>query len=75
MIELFDNQNFRRVHNSREAALILGISYSKLTKDRIFGRGPKFIRLGKRVVYRPEDLELYLSQNLHQSTSEYQNDP
>lgn len=57
--------------DTRWAAKYLNVSYSKLTKDRVHGCGPVFIKLGKRIVYRQEDLDAFLEQNAHSSTSEY----
>lgn len=66
-----DHDKEKKCGDTRWAADYLNLSYSKLTKDRVHGRGPAFIRLGKRIVYRKEDLDLFLEQNVHSSTSEY----
>ena len=38
------------------------------------GRGPRFLKAGRgrtaRIFYRPEDIERWISDNLHQSTSD-----
>jgi hypothetical protein len=39
-----------------EAAKYLGLSASTLSKLRVFGGGPKFHKLGRRVVYDTRDL-------------------
>lgn len=56
---------------SQQAADLIGISASTLAKLRLSGEGPKFLKLGKRVAYRPSDLEAWQSQRVYQSTSEY----
>jgi len=43
-----------------EAARALGISKSTLDKMRCEGRGPRYLRVGKRCFYRPADLDAYL---------------
>src|SRR5438445_213494 len=44
-----------------EAAQYLGISASTLSKLRVFGGGPKFHKLGRRVVYDTRDLDGWFS--------------
>ena len=43
--------------NIREAAAYLGLSASNLNKLRITGTGPRFLKLGRRVLYDCRDLE------------------
>ncbi|WP_242899332.1 helix-turn-helix transcriptional regulator [Stenotrophomonas maltophilia] len=42
------------------AAERLGLSKSTLDKMRCEGRGPRYLRVGKRCFYRPADLDAYL---------------
>ena len=53
------------------AADRLGLSASTLAKMRLYGTGPAYSNLGRRVLYRPEDLEAWISANRFHSTSEY----
>lgn len=55
----------------KEAANRLGLSASTLNKWRTQGRGPRFVKLGKAVCYRPADLDAWVSEQLKSSTSEY----
>ena len=55
----------------QQAADLIGISASTLAKLRLSGDGPSFLKLGKRVAYRPQDLEDWISQRVFRSTSEY----
>lgn len=57
--------------NTHEAAAYVGLSYSTLTKLRLTGGGPPFIKLGARVVYRISDLDAWLESRKQTSTSEY----
>lgn len=41
-----------------------------LEKMRIQGRGPAFIKLGRKVVYAEESLEAYLTEQRRTSTSQ-----
>ncbi len=59
------------VLNAGETAKRLGLSISTLAKMRLYGTGPVYSKLGRRVVYRLEDLERWIEQNRFQSTSEY----
>ena len=56
----------------REAATYLRVSKSYLDKLRVYGGGPRFLRLGKRkVLYRRSDLDAWLARRSFDSTSEY----
>jgi hypothetical protein len=56
--------------SSPEAASYLGISPSTLSKRRVFGGGPTFLKQGRRVVYDVRDLETYLERCRRSSTSD-----
>lgn len=57
--------------NAAQAAERLNLSVSTLAKKRLSGSGPAYAKLGRRVVYRIEDLDAWVAQNRYQSTSEY----
>jgi predicted DNA-binding transcriptional regulator AlpA len=52
------------------AAHYLGISPSTLAKLRLTGNGPVYCKLGRRVVYRREDLEAWLESRVARNTSD-----
>ena len=51
------------------AAAWLGLSPRTLDRFRVEGRGPKFVKLGKRIFYLEADLREYVEGNRRQSTS------
>ena len=53
------------------AAAKLGLSTSTLAKMRLYGNGPIYSKLGRRVLYRLEDLEAWVAAHRYRSTSEY----
>ncbi len=53
-----------------EAAEILRLSQPHLEKMRIYGRGPRFVRLGRAIRYRRADLLAWIEASLIGSTSE-----
>jgi predicted DNA-binding transcriptional regulator AlpA len=53
-----------------EAARFLGLSGRTLEKHRIYGTGPRYSKLGGRVVYRVEDLQAWVAQGAKASTSD-----
>lgn len=62
-----DNDDPRCIANrclrSNDAAHVLGVAPGTLANWRGCGRGPRYVRLGRRVVYRIEDLEAYLDEH------------
>lgn len=53
-----------------EAARFLGLSGRTLEKHRTFGTGPAYRKIGGRVVYRLEDLQLWAEAGARTSTSD-----
>lgn len=47
-----------------------GLSMSLLEKMRVTGTGPRYCKLGRRVVYRIADLDEWMNTRIVRSTSE-----
>jgi predicted DNA-binding transcriptional regulator AlpA len=62
--------NFSKYMKPPQAAAYLQVSKSALAKKRVYGDGPKFVRWGRAVRYRREDLDAYMAARLVRSTSE-----
>ena len=64
------NATYAELINEEHASTILKVSTRTLQAWRVRGCGPKFRKLGRAVRYRLEDLETFVNENVHQSTSE-----
>lgn len=53
-----------------EAARFVSLSIRTLEKHRIYGTGPRYSKLGGRVVYRLEDLQAWVELGTKASTSD-----
>jgi predicted DNA-binding transcriptional regulator AlpA len=53
-----------------EASRFVGLSIRTLEKHRIYGTGPRYSKLGGRVVYRVEDLQAWVERGAKASTSD-----
>jgi hypothetical protein len=53
----------RKMLPTADAAAYCGSSASTFAKYRLFGGGPIFCRLGRRVVYDPSDLDAWIAEN------------
>ena len=53
-----------------EASRFVGLSIRTLEKHRIYGTGPRYSKLGGRVVYRLEDLQAWVESGAKASTSD-----
>ena len=60
----------QRYLRTPEAARIVGLSIRTLEKHRIYGTGPRYSKLGGRVVYRLEDLQDWVESGAKASTSD-----
>ena len=59
-----------KVVSARVAARYVGLSVSTLAKLRLNGNGPTYCKLGRRVVYRPADLDQWLQSRTTRDTSD-----
>jgi predicted DNA-binding transcriptional regulator AlpA len=59
-----------KVLTAKEAAKLVGLSESTLAKLRLNGNGPVYCKLGRRVVYRPSDLDQWLQSRTTRDTSD-----
>lgn len=59
-----------KVLSAELAARFVGLSESTLAKLRLNGNGPIYCKLGRRVVYRPADLEQWLQSRTTRDTSD-----
>jgi hypothetical protein len=59
-----------KLENVNQAAERLGVSVSYMNKMRLVGGGPRFIKMGARVLYDPADLAAWLDAQKRSSTSE-----
>lgn len=53
-----------------EAAEALGISQSYLNKLRCTGGGPRYAKVGRRVIYSNDELDAWLASRRRRSTSD-----
>lgn len=53
---------------NQDAARYIGVRPATLNNWRSQGRGPAFVKLGARVVYRRSELDRFLAANTRQST-------
>jgi hypothetical protein len=58
----------------QEAAADRRVSKSYLDKLRVYGGGPKFLRFGRKILYPKTELDLWASERLFGSTSEYRDE-
>lgn len=58
------------IKSVQQAADALNVSVSTMNKWRVSGCGPAFCKLGRRVGYRDEDLQAFVSKGIRQSTSQ-----
>ena len=57
--------------SEKEAARLLDVSVHKLQKDRRQGSPLPFVKVGRSVKYRKQDIENYIEQQMFSSTSQY----
>jgi excisionase family DNA binding protein len=54
----------------KQAAEYIGIAKSTLDKMRVAGGGPRFIKIGKRVLYDKADLDAWIEAQKRRSTAD-----
>ncbi len=63
-------ETMMRLLSADEASVYLGIPKATLAKMRWAGKGCRFVKLGRKVYYRPADLDEWVAANERSSTSE-----
>ncbi|MBI1212972.1 MAG: helix-turn-helix domain-containing protein [Alphaproteobacteria bacterium] len=63
-----ENDKLLRVHHAAE---LLGLSASTLSKWRVTGGGPEFIKVGRRVLYQREAIDRFIADKVMPHTSRY----
>jgi predicted DNA-binding transcriptional regulator AlpA len=58
------------LYDESQVANLIGRSVASLQKDRVSGRGPVFVKLGRSVRYKPADLRAWIDARARHSTSE-----
>lgn len=62
-------QTTRQLIPAREMPnYVPGTSGSFWSQRRYMGNGPQFIKLGRKVFYRPQDVDLWISENARSRT-------
>ena len=57
-----DRRPIKRFLNTREAADYVGLSPKTLTRQRVTGEGPRYIKRSKRVMYEVVDLDTWMEE-------------
>lgn len=60
----------RAILTTPEAAAYLGLAISTLNKWRCYGEGPQFVKLGRAVRYRQDDLDHFIESGMRGSVDE-----
>lgn len=60
---------YRDLLTQKELSERIDTKESTLAQWRYLGRGPKFVRLGRKIFYREQDIADFIEANVHQSTS------
>lgn len=63
-------KSLKPMNSPSEVAKASGICEGTLSSWRCSGRGPKFVKVGKSVLYPREEVLSYLKSHLFQSTTE-----
>jgi hypothetical protein len=53
----------KKLLTEKELSVVIGRSVSSIQKDRLRDKGAPYIRLGRSIRYRPEDVVNWLEQN------------
>jgi predicted DNA-binding transcriptional regulator AlpA len=60
-----------KLFSTQEAAQYLNIARQTLAAWRVTGKGPSFLKIGRKVSYEVSSLDAFLTSHSFRSTSEY----
>jgi predicted DNA-binding transcriptional regulator AlpA len=69
------SETTERFYTQEELAQLWKMSWATLRKWRWEGKGPQYVKLGSRVLYRESDIMAYARENITRSTSETRKTP
>jgi predicted DNA-binding transcriptional regulator AlpA len=55
------NNTLEKLLNEHDVARVTGLSVASVRRWRLLRRGPKFLKIGSAVRYRPEDVATWLA--------------
>jgi predicted DNA-binding transcriptional regulator AlpA len=55
------NNNLEALLNEHEVARVTGLSVASVRRWRLFRQGPKYLKIGAAVRYKPEDISAWLA--------------
>jgi hypothetical protein len=58
------NANTRKALTPQDCREIYGLNPGTLANMRFFKIGPKYYKLGRKILYRPQDIEEWLNANV-----------
>lgn len=61
----------KRFLDEREVEAEFGLNKRSLQRWRTCGLGPRFCKVNRSILYAVEDIEKFMSERMHASTSEY----
>ncbi|CAN1517434.1 Helix-turn-helix domain, group 17 [Rhabdaerophilaceae bacterium] len=64
-----ESQNSSTMKSTLTAAAYLGLGGSTLEKLRMTGKGPVYLKIGRRCLYAQSDLDAWLAQHRRKSTT------
>lgn len=54
------NNTFEQLLNERDVARVTSLSVASVRRWRLIGQGPKYLKIGSAVRYRPEDISAWI---------------
>ena len=63
----------RLLLNEKQASQVIGLKVCTLNKRRQLGLPPRFLKVGRKVLYDNSDLETFLDRCVRESTSKQNN--
>lgn len=57
-------QAIKKALTPKDCEIIYGLNTGTLANLRFFKRGPRYYKLGKKILYRVEDIEAWLNSNI-----------
>ena len=58
------DSQIEKLYTEKQYIAITGESLAKARRNRMFGNGCPFVKLGRQVRYRPSDIRLYIDRNV-----------
>ena len=68
--QIVKDSTMQPLYSPEQVCTLLHVAEATLRKWRWEGKGPQFVKIGRKVAYQPDDIDNYIQTQIRTSTSD-----